>query len=56
MTLRKQNVTPTCPKNKLKLKFFLAPQDHGKSILNDLPIMFPVNQSINQLFIYPCSI
>ena len=56
MTLRKQNVTPTCPKNKLKLKFFLAPQDHGKSILNDLPIMFPVNQSISQLFTYPRSI
>ena len=53
MTPSKQNVTATCPKNKLKLEFFLALQDHGKSILNDLPIMFPVNQSINHLFILP---
>ena len=56
MTPRKQNVTATCPKNKLKLSFFLAPQDHGKSVLNDLPIMFCVNQSINEFFVYSRSI
>lgn len=55
MTPSKQNVTATCPKKTLKLEF-LALQDHGKSILNDLPIMFPVNQSISQLFTYPRSI
>ena len=51
-----QNGTATAQRTSLNWSLFLTLQDHGKSILNDLPIMFPVNQSINQLFIYPRSI